>query len=771
MSKNTLFNFIGLHFTKDIFTSECTKVVLDRNKEESLYYRLELAPTKVELRDKSQAYKLLNHHISIYETERRDNPQLSQYHYTAYFTNAEGEVFRLHVYFNANDELTMNASFSKEEEIGYTPIETPRLEDAFINLAITHVRPVIAQLRKKHKETVKQLEVDFAALEKEAAELLQQGKEHTEEYVGILDNICGVLTDLTPLVRHNLYSKNLHFFQNIQKSLAIEPSDIIDVAEKSSPFEPTKDNSSESEETNQSSKKGKSIHSTQQSEGKKSRKPINTFMKEFRGLDAEMKLLKDLERTLQAQKLEDFLSRIQAFSLTHKQNRQNLTVFAQLQSLYRETQSLGEKVLPTLLFEKKFDLAKQLVSWHHLLDEKYLNLSLQTRNHELLDFILTYGDFNLNNQPVTIKNITYPSAIQVCFDLHSHQSSMGDCLSILLKHGASLCMGDTNGFPFAYSIMSVPNHPFKEALLANRDKTLDSVKFLKELRLLLKHCLSSNQLSQDKSESILEEIDYCNSRLNFLSQPDLNTASGKIYQKKSDEFVERHLSKIIKKLRSDPEIMLLSAQLDASSKRLLQMIGKGRTRSAQRQVANTLDSLDKLLVEQGITIDSFEQVRKDTIEQMQGQLLLINKKIELTELQKEITRRPVIVGKSNKAQRNLDKQQRTLLSEISELEKKYDLQHHVEKTQKLSSELKQFETATKELEKMLNSFSLLQDSLTRFMEALPEVDGEGEVLSENAQSDAIPLVEMLTKFSSIFQSPPNGAKNDESQKNEKKLDL
>lgn len=176
MSKNTLFNFIGLHFTKDIFTSECTKVVLDRNKEESLYYRLELAPTKVELRDKSQAYKLLNHHISIYETERRDNPQLSQYHYTAYFTNAEGEVFRLHVYFNANDELTMNASFSKEEEIGYTPIETPRLEDAFINLAITHVRPVIAQLRKNTRKPLNNWKSILQHLKKKPRSYYSKGK-------------------------------------------------------------------------------------------------------------------------------------------------------------------------------------------------------------------------------------------------------------------------------------------------------------------------------------------------------------------------------------------------------------------------------------------------------------------------------------------------------------------------------------------------------------------------------------------------------------------
>ncbi|ASQ46120.1 hypothetical protein [Legionella clemsonensis] len=744
MAKNTLFNFLNSRFTRNTLIPECKKITLDTNKENNQYYRLELLLNEpVFLRVNNQAYELLNHHISIYETEKLNNPQLSQYHYTAYFTDDGGEIFRLHVYFDANDELTMNAVFAKEEEENkYIPIETGQLDNDLINLAITYVKPVIASLRKEQHKIIEQLEEDFYKLEKEAAELFQGQEESSEEYCNKLESICDVLKALAPLVTHNLYLNKLRFFRNIQKTLAAESTAISSADALHPPTELIQEDFFETEEDNSVEEISSSLSENKtppQSKRKKRTKTADRAEQNLRQLSIEQQLLKQLDRTAQAQKLEDLLSKIEVFSLKHQKEKLSLSTFAELQRLHREIYSLGEKVFPTLLFERKFDLAKQLVSWHHLLNEKYLNLSLQTKNLGLLDFTLTHGHFNLTNQKVTIKDKVYPSAVHACFALDSKQSPMGDCLSILLKHGASLCVTNEKGLPLAYAIMSVPNHPFKAALLANRDKTLDSVKFLKELRFLLKNCLTA-QFSQEEKESILEEIDYCNSHLNFLLQPDLNTSSAKFFQKKSDEFIERHLGKIIKKLRTDPEITFLMTQMDACSRRLVSLLGKGKTMVAQRQGADTLDSLDKLLVNYKIEMDNFDEVKSTVIKQLRGQLQLVSKRIELVEMQNDMVR---CQGRWNRTQKKLVEQQKVLLREIAELEKEYDLQHQVEAVQKMEDELKQLETVTRELKKMLHSLSNLEDSsLTGVLNALPKL--------EPNEDSSKHLVKALTTFSSIF---------------------
>ncbi|CEK10455.1 hypothetical protein [Legionella hackeliae] len=766
MSKNTLFNFIDLLFSANLPIPQCKQVELDRNKEDSKYYRLELDHNQPVILGKGiEKYTLTQHHISIYETENSSNPQLSQYHYTAYFSDANGKNFRLHVYFNANDELTMKAVFSREDKEGFTPIEAEKLESEFINLATTNVQPIIAELRKRHCEKIKELEERYSKLQQEAAMLFQKKDENKKAYLDKLNSLCDTLEYLIPLVKHGNYKSILRFYLSLKRSIDSAPAEIESLRDTSIDEQSTDLLSSttehESEETktertqdNDTASENTNVLTTHQIRKVKKQHGAHETLNK---LNSQLSSLKELDRVSQANGIEELLLNIENFSLKYEQNTDfDLTIISELQNLHLQVRSLGEKILPALLLENQLDLAQKLVSWHHLLDEKYILLALQKGNSALLDFVLTYGDFNLN-YPITFKGQKYSSPVHFCFERHDKQFPMTDCLSVLLKHGASVCVPDNKtGLPLAYFVMSATDHPFKQAFLANRDRTLDSIQFLKEYRLLLKNYLNQTLL-KPINESISDEIDYCSSRISALGLPVLNTPSTRILQKKADDFVEKHLSHAIKRLSTDAEIKLLIEHLDEANRELLKLTGTSSYRHAQIRTGQTIVSLEKIIKSLDIKFDDIDMLKKATVQMLEGSLELVNKRIQYHYKEQELRGIRSKNGQISRTQKKQAQKLDKLRQEISELEKKYDLGQRVKSLSKLQGMKEQFENITQmhqEFFKNINNITSLLSSLQENLQEMEKVDlkseNEDSLSQEGTLTSTKKLSELITKFSTVF---------------------
>ncbi|CDZ79178.1 hypothetical protein BN59_03496 [Legionella massiliensis] len=136
-------------------------------------------------------------------------------------------------------------------------------------------------------------------------------------------------------------------------------------------------------------------------------------------------------------------------------------------------------------------------------------MALQTQNHQLLEFILIDGNININHQEVT----TFSSAVHCCLDF----AGMANCLSVLIKHGASVFGRDEQGLPIAHIILT--NHPLlKQVFRAHRAKTIDSLAFYKKLLFSLKLYLAENTLIPEASyKEITEAIKRYQASIDALS--------------------------------------------------------------------------------------------------------------------------------------------------------------------------------------------------------------------------------------------------------------
>ena len=121
-----------------------------QNKKRHNYFLLQLKTSGEEqvYSDQDQSYKLTAHHLSFYEIEDDQQPFLSQYHYTAYFINEKNEEYPLHIFFDENDQLTIQPIFTMQSKPGKVEL-SPEFSANLKEFAIKHSAPIIMQLRAK----------------------------------------------------------------------------------------------------------------------------------------------------------------------------------------------------------------------------------------------------------------------------------------------------------------------------------------------------------------------------------------------------------------------------------------------------------------------------------------------------------------------------------------------------------------------------------------------------------------------------------------------
>ncbi|WP_454782192.1 hypothetical protein [Legionella sp. WA2022007384] len=714
MAKNTLFNFLSLHKTTVQFP-QGHKLELDTNKNGHYYFRV-ICPNqeKLVITVEEKEYLLENHHISVYENECRDDPKLNQYHYTAELRNKAGECYRLHVYFNAFDEH-LNSTFEQKIGANYKLVDIKNPKNQFLTLALKHTEPLLKQLRQQHNEVIRALEHRYTTCDELLSKYFEFQEKDANELLVITTEACEILRKILPLVRSSYYSKLLSFHETTTRALQERLVTPIEHPPQIQAKEPEKNTTSEvdtetplaSSITQTSSLVILSSLTPKQVE-KSDPKIISQLKLELTTLKSEFTALSMAPRELKAKKIEDLLAKTYEIGLIFEKVI-SIDELEQLQKIRRELYIIGANLLPALLFENQFELASLLTSFHHLLHaEKFLNLALQKRNSKMLDFILTYGDLDLNNQPVTVQKKQYPSPVQACFYENTPSTPMNDCLAILIQHGANLLAPDEKGLPLVYSILIDELHPLQKVLFMNREKTIDSVEFIKKLIALLRAHLTRGDISPADANSTESEVKSFEQHLEFLQNDKLNNPSIRLLIKQGNQLENKYLNGLRTKLKNDPDIANLNREVQQTATELTLRLTKAQQRQAKLRASEHLDDLEQLFEKFDTTDLDFDTLKKAALKQLNKDLSLLTKKIELCDVQQElIGTRP-----TSKSYRRLRSREAGLLQEIHELQKETARVHNP-KYQEAADSDKKVSTLLLEFSELFSSSVKISKTLSK----------------------------------------------------------
>ena len=495
MPKNTLFNSLS---EEKMELPSGYEMTLDIDKNETHYYRIE-CPIELPyvIKTTKKKYQLKTQHVSVFQHENRENPNFSQYHYTAKFSQEE-ECYRMHVYFDASDEFT-KITFERKTPGGYTHVDSNNLTAHFIKLTNKYTKPLINKLKAQQNERINDLKTQYKMCDELLSKYFDSDEENVEVVLQQTKDICELLKKIIPLVRSFHYPKLLRFHE---ASVSMQQKFIIQKAKKNSIVQ-----DQFVSVPNELLRSDKVIASKDFSEEKASSDTsvatmlTNTSMEVILALRTEYETLTQLSEKDQAIKIENLLARTFEVSLFNEQ-RMNFKDLQQLQKIFKQIRGFGADLLSHLLLTSQLDSAALLPSFYSLLPiEKYFTLALQRRSSEMLDLILSQIDFDINNQAITLKEIKYLSAIHYCLEKHTLTNPMDECLSMLIKHGASLLTTNEKGLPLAYSLFAKDKALFFKMLHMQPEK-LETTDFFYKLSTLLRIYLVQENPSEAEANSI-----------------------------------------------------------------------------------------------------------------------------------------------------------------------------------------------------------------------------------------------------------------------------
>lgn len=516
MTQNALFNFIDniildREETKVNF-STCQRIDKTKNTDGENYIRFDLKNNNYDsICDNECSYSLQEHHISFYE-----EPRKGQYHYTAYFTDNESKRYRLHVYYNEYDELIEKSSVEfliyndgSDNSIYRTSDE---LSEKFINLANSKTASIMLQLREAHVRAIERLINDYNLQEKKSSSLSE--KNNSKDHLESLKTTKAILEKLIILGGDSYYQK---VKQLIECSISYIEKDIESIPtkknKKSTLLAGEKENNNITKSQVSALNVGKSLQANQ----KKFESALHNELE--KKIDRLMRKLSELNKISTKKQiifLENTFSTFYQILLTINEDQELLSLVQKTTNLYKQLYRKGGELLCDLLtlegMADRFELASQLVSFHEGLNVKLLGAALEAGEHEILDFILKYKKFPINSLSFTFQDSPnsvqdfYPSAVHFCYKTDYDDESMSECLSVLIKHGASTLVTDDRELPIAHMILSTPNHPLQKAFENNKEQTLCSASFYQKLIKSLKNYMDKNSLVGTEKQSMEEAI-------------------------------------------------------------------------------------------------------------------------------------------------------------------------------------------------------------------------------------------------------------------------
>lgn len=664
MNINHLYYFIDQHLSDEQkFTQGYQYAVSQRGQR---YYRLSIpVSTTLHYLD-NDSLKCIEQHISVYQVEDKNDPNLSSYHYTGHFVNKHGQPYRIHVYFNQNDQaIKTDFSLLTSEE---TYEALPHSKELVIALAQSQMGQKIFSIKNQLCEHILILEAQYQKIDLKASNLSKNWQANPDEYIQTIKEARKVLLTLDKLVKHNHYAMAALFLHRLQQNLKEEHAHFVKEA-KQEPvnIEATSSSVDAIIETSAYSPTLFPSRKTIRKSNISLDKPINELCAQFEKLKLE-------PLDVQLDKWEYFLREKNSLSLLLEGRDHSVTstALAQLKAMHDELMQQGKNNFTRSILLKQFDKCAQMPSFYYLLDNKLYQLALLQGNAPLLDFILSHSNIVNYIEPVSIAGKEYICAVEYCFKENTPDKPLVDCLSVLIRHGASTMISDDEGMPLVHQVVSTPSHSLYQAFINNRNKTLDNPQFYQHLNGLLDYYVSISDMPSEKREGILQAIDYYKTQKSIQKgmQAFSTTRHGHDTVKLISD-IEINYADIVLKIRKDPEVSPLIQKLNHN----ITIMIKGLPRQKRAQIEklckiefeNLTSNIEK---HPGSTADyEFEKLKALAIHHINNKLTHVEKLTTLFQLQDEISKIRTKPGRKNRHYNKMIQKQKTLMTELEELNK------------------------------------------------------------------------------------------------------
>ena len=424
---------------------------------------------------------LTSHHLSFYEELDPENPLLSEYHYTAYFTDGTSE-YQLHVYFDKNDQIVMASQLSiKNDDLIFESINTTEEQDHLLQELAQEKSPdAIGLFRKLFKEQISRDSIEYDAQISRVQQLSAQIETNPQKYLAEVERTITLIESFLRYRNNRYYQSVLSLFKNIVLNMQDQDRKKFEVAQEN-----------KTQSVVVSSGVNHHLELDQAPLVARPKQeivlgPILNQAKEaygaFSALKSSKAAIEMLVQSINASYI--LVQEALGTSITPGCECTALEL-EQLRDLIEQHQQTRQKLLETCLLNNKFKEAELLSGVANkeepllpqVMVEKLVHLALVTRNPKLLEFLLNHHHF-----PVNTFKFNGLSAVQFCLSNNTKEKPLHTCLSVLINNGASLMELDPKiGLPIAHIILSTPAHSLKEAFLDNAKSTLLNQSFYKTL--------------------------------------------------------------------------------------------------------------------------------------------------------------------------------------------------------------------------------------------------------------------------------------------------
>jgi len=705
MSANRLYHFIQLTLsTHNIIPG----AVSFSNRQHSLgkqYFLFELA---IQNKMKIGLYTLQNHHVSVYEGPIGVLDLKSQYHYTAILKDDLNNTYRLHVYFDANDNLVERPFLSRcISENNYQTVNSDDDQEAFKLLAHLSIQNLIRFLREKLNAQITIYQTEYDEIEKHADWLFQQLPKSKEKYLLTLDKLIHKIDQIAACITPDRVLLGKKAFLNSLK----ESVGLMNIPEYA-------DTHTTSLLKNNSHEKSTSTPALFSPLKEHPKKFILETQKEklgdvLKNLDSRFMQTKEMNGNLQLTTLTEIfheLTEKELFLEFDKIEAIPLEI-KQLKMLKEKVQETARKILEKLLVQGEFEQAKMLNVFYHLIATKnLLTIALLLNKPALLDMLLTNNLISVHTKNIAINNFEYSSMVDYCFKQNKNRSKI-ECLSVLIKHGASLMEVDSEcGLPYAAQLILDPNHPMCEAIKNNEENTVWNVVFYKQLNQVLNMLKIQPDSTDEKLKLLTCLINLNEKTIDVLSinhQYKIDT-SNEIYTEFNNEIKDILCKELICRLQMDPDFISIQTRMNAKQKQFIKKLNYQERMKLKNSIPESLQKLKECLsvINSLDQWPSFESVKAGAIKAQINAITILDLYDELRPLQKKIKSTQLTNTKGPKSYRQDLSRQTYLIEEIKKL------------SDALNNPLK-----------LMSSYNKARNALTDFINSLSNIAKDLESLS------------------------------------------
>ncbi|WP_298625056.1 hypothetical protein [uncultured Legionella sp.] len=667
MSKNALFNLIKIiKTTAKLGLPDNIQLIERTHKLGSKYFLFELPPEKNYFIGQ---YRLISHHLSVYEKPLGKIDLKSQYHYTAYFAH-QGDTYRLHTYFGVKDNYVSKPLFSKiisDDE--FSPVDCSEHEAAFDLLADSAIDDLISCLRATQNTHIKMFTEQAEELERQLLILSHDMYKNKAKYLATLKTQIDVLRDL---VRYSTEPRAIT--QKIKwLTTTLGHIELMTVPEnRTSNTLPKPVSKGKAEVSDKDSSKKHGAHQvTHFKKPHSAAKPAASEKINFSLLidklsqkyDACVNLKDDILTTRIPSLYSELNEAEWDLESTHRYHV-TFNDLEQLKALKSKVEVMGLKLLQRTLFTGDFNEAAKLGMFYALMPTSIVGMALHRNNSSLLDFLLKNKIIPIDFKKFTVADVMYASMVEYCFKTTTEEKSKEELLGVLIKNGATLLDVDrSSGLPYAALLLLKSKHPLHAVLDRNAKATLNNPMFYKQLNQVLHVIATKSGTSIELQAQARELVSTNQTRIELLKHHITPIENNTLSQELEDTLGDEMMRQIIE----DPEIQFYKLKIERQILTLLPQIPV-QQRKNFANIANFNFQLVRNAVNQIQNFDevpSFDEIKCETLKQQRHILEFIGLREELVGVQNKLR---TVHHKPSREQKKMVARGKEILQRMEEIE-------------------------------------------------------------------------------------------------------